>query len=42
MHESDVSQLSGSLGQRAGTHEGYWRELVPDARKSAAMRHIDW
>ena len=42
MYESEVGQLSGSLGQRAGTHEGYWRELVPDARKSAAMRHIEW
>lgn len=42
MYEADVGRLSGSRGQRSEPAEGYWKEVLPDARKNAAVRHSEW
>ena len=42
MYEADLARLGNARGRRAEPAEGYWRELLPEARKSAAVRHVEW
>ena len=42
LYEAELAGLASSRGRRSEPAEGYWRELLPDARKNVAVRHIEW
>ena len=42
LYKEALAGLGSSRGRRSEPGEGYWRELLPDARKNVAVRHIEW
>lgn len=42
LYEADVAQLAPSHGRRFEAPADYWLELLPEARKIVAVRHIEW
>ena len=42
LYEEAVEEMGSYRGQRSEPGEGYWSELLPDARKNVAVRHVEW
>ena len=42
LYEAQLEGLSSSRGRRSEPGQGYWNELLPQARKNAAVRHVEW
>ena len=42
LYEVALGGLRSSRGRRSEPAEGYWREMVPEARKNVAVRHVEW
>ena len=42
LYGADLAGFGNSRGRRAEPAEGYWRELLPEARRNAAVRHLEW
>ena len=42
LHEAQLAGLGRFRGRRSEPGEGYWNELIPQARKNVAVRHVEW
>ena len=42
LHEAELAGLRRSLGRRSEPAESHWRQLLPEAKKNVAVRHIEW
>lgn len=42
LYETQLSGLGRSLGRRSEPADGYFRQLLPEAKKNVAVRHIEW
>ena len=42
LHETRLEGLAKSLGRRSEPGRDYWKELLPQARKNMAIRHVEW
>lgn len=43
LHEARLEALSGSYrGRRSEPDKNYWTELIPEAKKNVAVRHVEW
>ena len=42
LHEAQLAGLSSSRGRRSEPGQGYWNELLPQARRNVAVRHVEW
>ena len=42
LHEAGLAELGSSRGRRSEPGQEYWQELLPDAKKMVAVRHIEW
>ena len=42
LHETRLEGLARSRGRRSEPGRDYWKELLPQARKNVAIRHVEW
>ena len=42
LHDVQLEGLASSRGRRSEPGEEYWKELLPQARKNVAIKHVEW
>ena len=42
LYKAQLAGLGSSRGRRSEPDQDYWKELLPQARKNVAVRHVEW